>query len=67
MMILSDYGGLQPFWRAQSWAMERLIYVHVFRRPALGACCRWFWLHCARSARSGGNSLSCWPDAPQAG
>jgi hypothetical protein len=29
MMILSQYGSSQPFWRAQSWAMERLIYVHV--------------------------------------
>jgi hypothetical protein len=29
MMILSDYGSFQPFWRAQNWAMERLIYVHV--------------------------------------
>jgi hypothetical protein len=29
MMILSDDGSSQPFWRAQSWAMERLIYVHV--------------------------------------
>jgi hypothetical protein len=29
MMILSDDGSFQPFWRAQSWAMERLIYVHV--------------------------------------
>jgi hypothetical protein len=29
MMILSEYGSFQPFWRAQSWATERLIYVHV--------------------------------------
>jgi len=29
MMILSNDGSLQPFWRAQGWAMERLIYVHV--------------------------------------
>jgi hypothetical protein len=29
MMILSDDGSFQPFWRAQNWAMERLIYVHV--------------------------------------
>jgi hypothetical protein len=29
MMILSHDGSFQPFWRAQSWAMERLIYVHV--------------------------------------
>jgi hypothetical protein len=29
MVILSDDGSFQPFWRAQSWAMERLIYVHV--------------------------------------
>jgi hypothetical protein len=29
MMILSDDESFQPFWRAQSWAMERLIYVHV--------------------------------------
>ena len=29
MMILSDDGSFQPFWRAQNWAMERPIYVHV--------------------------------------
>ena len=29
MMILSAQGSLQPVRRAQSWAMERLIYVHV--------------------------------------
>jgi hypothetical protein len=29
MMILSDHGSFQPFWRTQNWAMERLIYVHV--------------------------------------
>jgi hypothetical protein len=29
MMILSDDGSFRPFWRAQSWAMERLVYVHV--------------------------------------
>ena len=29
MMNVSDDGSFQPFWRAQSWAMERLIYVHV--------------------------------------
>lgn len=29
MMILSHDGSFQPFWRAQSWAMERLIYLHV--------------------------------------
>jgi hypothetical protein len=29
MMILSDDGSFQPFWRAQSWATERLIYLHV--------------------------------------
>ena len=29
MMILSDDGSFRPFWHAQSWAMERLIYVHV--------------------------------------
>jgi hypothetical protein len=29
MMILSHDGSFQPFWRAQNWAMERLIYVHV--------------------------------------
>jgi hypothetical protein len=29
MMILSDDGSFQPFWRAQNWAMERLIYVQV--------------------------------------
>jgi hypothetical protein len=29
MIILSDDGSFEPFWRAQSWAMERLIYVHV--------------------------------------
>ena len=29
MMIPSEYGSYQPFWRAQSWAVERLIYVHV--------------------------------------
>jgi hypothetical protein len=29
MMILSDDGSFQPFWRAPSWAMERQIYVHV--------------------------------------
>jgi hypothetical protein len=29
MMIPSDYGSFQPFWRAQGWAAERLIHVHV--------------------------------------
>ena len=29
MMILSDDGRFRPFWHAQTWAMERLIYVHV--------------------------------------
>jgi hypothetical protein len=29
MMFLSETGSFQPFWRARSWASERLIYVHV--------------------------------------
>ena len=28
MMILYDFGGLRPFWRAQVWAVEYLISVH---------------------------------------
>ena len=29
MMILSDYGSFAAVLACQSWAMERLIYVHV--------------------------------------
>jgi hypothetical protein len=28
MMILYDFGGFRPFWRAQVWAVEHLISVH---------------------------------------
>jgi hypothetical protein len=28
MMILYDFGGFRPFWRAQAWAVEHLISVH---------------------------------------
>jgi len=28
MMILYDFGGFRPFWRAQLWAVEHLISVH---------------------------------------
>ena len=28
MMILYDFGGLRPFWRAQVWAVEQLVSIH---------------------------------------
>jgi hypothetical protein len=29
MMILCDLGNYQPLWRVQTWALERLIALHV--------------------------------------
>jgi hypothetical protein len=29
MMILCELGNYQPFWRIQTWALERLIALHV--------------------------------------
>jgi hypothetical protein len=28
MMILCDFGGFRPFWRAQAWAMVHLIFLN---------------------------------------
>jgi hypothetical protein len=46
MMILYDFGGFRPFWRAQVWTVEHLISVHGasgdFRWAMAALALRWF-------------------------
>ena len=46
MMILCDFGGFRPFWRAQAWAMVHLIFLNSasgdFRWAIAALAMRWF-------------------------